>query len=148
LNEITSLRETFQESDMPAIYPVFEKSRPDSVAFNGNSLSRCLPQLDEMAVAIKVTPLSRFIDSHTMAHEVLDEEAIAALPVPPVKWLEPEEGLLTVRGILREAEQTNAHFHSRRDDDTDTVLRELKELERLLVSAADEANRFHLLVEM
>jgi hypothetical protein len=70
------------------------------------------------------------------------------MAVPPVKWLQPEEGLLTVRGILAAAEQTNAHFHSRRGDDTGVVLRELKELERLLVSAADESNRFHLLVDM
>ena len=135
-------------SDMTAIYPVFEKPLTGSDTFNGNSLSRCLPQLDEMAVAIKVTPLSRFIDSHTMVHEVLDDEAIAAMAVPPLEWLKPEDGLLTVRGILLTAEETNARFHSRRGDDTAVVLRDLKELERLLVSAADEANRFHLLVEM
>src|SRR5215813_1884138 len=87
-------------STMPAIYPVFEKPLTGSDSFNGNALSRCLPQLDELAAKLKVTALSHFIDAATMAHEVLDDEDIAAMAALPMKWLRPEDGLLTVRGLL------------------------------------------------
>src|SRR5262245_27557882 len=125
---------------MPAIYPVFEKPLAGSDNFNGNSMSRCLPQLDELAATVKVTPLSRFIDARTMAEEVLDDEQISAMAVPPVQWLQPEEGLLTVRASRIAVEETNRRLHSRRGDDTEAVLAELKQLEDLLVSAATEDN--------
>jgi hypothetical protein len=133
---------------MPAIYPVFKKLLPTADSFNGMSLSRCLPQLDEIATNTKVTPLSRFIDSNTMARELLEDEQLANMKVPPVSWLEPEEGLLTVRRILAAIQEGDIRFQSRRGDDTDRVISELKQLEALLVSAADEGNRFHLLVDM
>jgi len=133
---------------MPAIYPVFERPLQGADAFNGNSLSRCLTQLDEMATARQVTPLSRFIDSASMAREILDDEQIAAMGVAEPKWLQPADGLLTIRALLTAAEQENVRFQSRRGDQTETVLAELKQLEELLVSAAADANRFHLLVDM
>ncbi len=133
---------------MPAIYPVFKKPLPNADNFNGNSLSRCLPQLDGIATNTKVTPLSGFIDSNTMAREVLDDEQLANIKVSPVKWLQPEDALLTVRRILAASQEGDIRFQSRRGDDTDSVINELKQLEALLVLAADEGNRFHLLVDM
>jgi hypothetical protein len=132
---------------MSAIYPAFEKPLVGSDSFNGNSLSRCLSQLDELAASVKVTALSRLIDVATMADE-LDDEDIGAIAVPPVKWFQAADGLLTIRGLLVAAEQNNVRFQSRRGDDTETVLAELKQLEELLVAAAADANRFHLLVDM
>jgi len=133
---------------MPAIYPVFERPLQGADAFNGNSLSRCLTQLDEMATARKVTPLSLFIDSATMVREVLDDDEIAAMAVPELKWLQPADGLLTIRALLADADQNNVRFQSRRGDQTESVLAELKQLEELLVAAAADSNRFHLLVDM
>ena len=89
---------------MPAIYPVFERPLPGADSFNGNSLSRCLTQLDEIAAVAKVPALSRFIDSAAMAYEVLDEEQLGAIAMPPVKWIQPEEGLLTLRACRRSRE--------------------------------------------
>jgi hypothetical protein len=133
---------------MSAVYPVFERPLPNSDGFNGNSLSRCLTQLDEIAAIAKVTPLSRFIDSATMAYEALDEEQLAAMAVPAVKWIQPEDGLLTLRGIMDKIRVGKIPFHSRRGDDTEGVLTDLIQLENLLLSAVEEANRFHLLVDM
>ena len=133
---------------MPAIYPVFEKPLPDANNFNGNFLSRWLRNLDETASSIDVTPLSRFIDSNTMAREVLDDEQITDIPVPPVRWHRAEDGLAVVRGILSTIELKDARFHSRRGNETEAVVRELRQLEGLLVSAALYSNRFHLLVDI
>ena len=133
---------------MPAIYPVFERPLPGADSFNGNSFSHCLTQLDEIAGIAKVTALSRFIDRATMAYEALDEEQLGAIAVPPVKWIQPEEGLLTVRGIMDMIGLAKIRFHSQRGDDTEGVLTDLQQLENLLLSAAGEANRFHLLVDM
>jgi hypothetical protein len=99
---------------MPAIYPVFEKLLPTADSFNGNSLSRCLPQLDGIATNTKVAPLSSFIDSNTMARDVLDDEQLANMKVPPVRWLQPEDGLLTVRRILAAIQEGDIRFQSRR----------------------------------
>src|ERR1700674_4878122 len=106
---------------MPAIYPVFERPLPRADSFNGNSLSRHLRQLDEIASAIKVSLVSRFIDNSTMAHELLDDE-LAAMSVPQVEWYDARDGLLTLHGILAAIQQSDARFHSRRGDDTQALL--------------------------
>ena len=133
---------------MPAIYPVFERPLPEANKFNGNFLSRWLRNLDERASSIDVTQLSRFIDSNTMASEVLDDEQLANIPVPPVQWHRAEDGLVVLRGILSVIEPNDARFHSRRGDEREALVRELRQLEDLLVSAAHDSNRFHLLVDI
>jgi hypothetical protein len=121
---------------------------PVADSFDGHLLSRYFRQLDEIATNAKVTPLSRFIDSNTMAHEVLEDEQLAKIKMPPVTWIPPEDGLLTVGRILSAIQEGDIRFQSRRGDETDAVINELKQLESLLVSAADEGNCFHLLVDM
>lgn len=133
---------------MPAVYPVFEKALPGADNFNGDLLSHWLLVLSELALSIGVTPLSRLIDSKTMAQEVLDDKQLADLPVPPVQWHQAEEGLMVVRGILSTIQPNDARFHSRRGDDTEALVSELRQLEALLVTAASDGNRFHLLVDL
>jgi hypothetical protein len=133
---------------MSAIYPAFESPLPSASDFNGNCLSRWLKRLNEISASANVTELSRFIDSGTMALEVLDDEQLAAMRVPPVAWHYPNDGLQTVRGLLTAIEEGKIRFLSPRGDETEVVLNELRNLEGLLSSASLTGNRFHLLVDM
>lgn len=133
---------------MPAIYPVFERPLLDATSFSGNFVSRWLRSLDEIASSIHITPLSRFIDSHTMAHEVLDDQQLDDILVPPVQWYNAEDGLVVVRGILNAIEPKDVRFQSRRGDEVEVLVRELRQLEGLLDSAAQASNRFHLLIDI
>jgi hypothetical protein len=133
---------------MPAIFPAFEHPLSGADDFSGQTLSRALKQLDEIAVATKVKPLSRFIDARTMAHEFLDGEQLATMTVPSVVWYELNDGLETVRAILAAIENNATRFPGRRGDETEAVTSELRQLEGLLASVANETNRFHLLIDM
>jgi hypothetical protein len=77
---------------MSAIYPAFEHpvARADSV--DCPALSRHLKQLDAIAIAERVTPLSRFIDSHTMAYNTLDDDQLAGMEIPAITWFLIERG--------------------------------------------------------
>jgi|SRR5215510_1277447 len=133
---------------MPAIYPVFEQPLKRGDAFNGNFISRHLRQLDEIATSTNTKLLSAFIDSGTMAREALDDDTLATISVPPVMWQDSNDGLRTVRAILSAIAESGIRFESRRGDDTAACMKELRQLEDLLASAVNEANRFHLLVDM
>ena len=133
---------------MPAIYPVFEHPLAGADGVNGNALSRHLKQLDQIAVAERVTPLSRFIDSHTMAYNTFDDDQLATMKIPAITWFSIEEGLQTLRSILASIERNVPRFESRRGDETGAVSKELKELEKLLASVAANDNRFHLLIDV
>lgn len=132
---------------MPAIYPVFERTVTGVDDFPGHVICRNLKQLDELASSTKTTLLSCFIDSATMARDVLDDEQLAKMPVPEVAWFDANEGLNTVRAILAVMRDRNTRIESRRGDETQACLNELEELERLLISA-DAGNRFHLLIDI
>jgi hypothetical protein len=133
---------------MSAIYPAFEHpvARADSV--DCPALSRHLKQLDAIAIAERVTPLSRFIDSHTMAYNTLDDDQLAGMEVRAITWFLIEEGLQTLRTILASTKRDAPRFETRRGDESDAVSQELKELETLLASVADDNNRFHLLIDI
>ena len=133
---------------MTAIYPVFKRTLTGADLFNGIAISRNLKQLDELASSTNTTLLSRFIDSATMAREVLDDEQLAEMSVPEVAWYEPDEGLSTVRSISAAIRDRDIRIESRRGDETQACLNELEELGRLLISAVDQDNRFHLLVDI
>ena len=92
---------------MPAIYPVFERPLPDADNFSGNFLSRWLRNLDETASSIDLTPLSRFIDSNTMASEVLDDEQIADIAVPLPDFDRRGEDLMRERSAVYWPEKIN-----------------------------------------
>jgi len=125
---------------MPAIYPVFEKPLSSAEGFGGHSLSRGLEELDNLAQTLGLMPLSGFIDSNTMAREVLDDDELAEIDLPPVRWFEASEGLKTVSGLL-----TFISEHGDAASDVETDLRQLREL---LEEALPTSNHFHLLVDI
>jgi hypothetical protein len=63
-------------------------------------------------------------------------------------WYELNDGLQTVRPILAAIEKTATRFQGRGGDETDGVTSELRQLEGLPASVANETNRFHLLVDI
>ena len=149
LNErAAEAKRSVASKSMSAIYPTFEHPIADADGFNGNALSRHLKQLDEIAVATRVMPLSRFIDSHTMAYNSFDDDQLAGMKVPAIAWFRIEQGLQTLRTILESIQRDTPPFESRRGDETEAVSKELKELETLLASVANDDNRFHLLIDI
>jgi len=125
---------------MPAIYPVFEQKIESADNFAGHSLSRSLEELDAIAANLGLTPISQFIDSHTMAADFFDEGEMEGIEIPTVQWHDAAKGLATVKGL---------YDYFQADSDTSNgVLDDLHSLIQLLEKAVALSTGFHLLVDI
>lgn len=112
----------------------------------GKPLARVILQLEKIAKKNQLSPLYDFYD-------MLREQAIAELlggdpddpstydeaKIPAEKWFDPSEGLETVEFYIQYVEGHAVDFHN-----PDSVLKDLREFERILRAAKSAGKRWHL----
>lgn len=127
-----------------AIFPAFErKLNAEFGCFAGKCLSANLERLDELAAEMETEPLSSLLDARSNALNVLDEDDPILETLPPVQWHPAEEGLAVVRKLIA-ALRTPVDGIEYREG----TIRDLHELEQVLVTASATGIRFHLLIDM
>jgi hypothetical protein len=112
---------------------------------DGKSLSRANEKLDALANKIGVTPLSEFFSADpAQAAEFLEGEGLedSEITIPPQQQFTAEQGLATVRALL-------AHIASNPTSipGSDGVIRDLKDCERILSSAATHGVKWHMEID-
>jgi hypothetical protein len=113
---------------------------------NGHGLARNEDALERLSEKLGVKPLLEFFsaDQNSMAL-LLDEGAGDpewAKTLPPPQWFAPEDGLITICTLLDHLRSTPIAL----GHDTDSVVRELEEYERVLRKTADRNLRWQLAV--
>lgn len=131
-----------------ALYIVLERPIPNFDAFvNGKSAAQALERLEAVAKQLGVRPLMEFfsIDPEEAAdflgeHGASDEEVVSGLS--PSQWFAAQEGIDTVRGLLD-------HLRSNRSSvaNSEEVIRDLEEFERVLAMAEQEHTKWHLAMD-
>lgn len=131
---------------MPSFFIILEARIPNlDVYVNGSQLSKENDDLERMAKRIGVKPLMSFfsISPEELAgiakEHGLDVEGKGLKP-PEEKWFSAKEGLQTVRLLAEALTSLNDEIHTR-------LVSELREFERVLVSAQANNIRWHLGVD-
>ncbi|HTV64615.1 MAG TPA: hypothetical protein VMD98_03370 [Bryocella sp.] len=130
-----------------SMYIVVEGEDPGYDIFvNGHALARNEDALEKLAVRLNVKPLLEFFsaDQNSMAL-LLDEGAGDpewAKTLPPPQWFSPEEGLATVRTLLDYLHDAPTTLGS----ETEAVINELAEYERVLEKTVQHSLRWQLAV--
>ncbi|VTT97517.1 Uncharacterized protein OS=Acidobacterium capsulatum (strain ATCC 51196 / DSM 11244 / JCM 7670) GN=ACP_0151 PE=4 SV=1 [Gemmataceae bacterium] len=127
-----------------ALYIVAEREVPDvDTQVGGKALGRS-NNLDRLAVRAGVRPLMDYFSTdreQAAAHiEELGEEP--PTDIPEEAWFSAEDGLITVRGLLRHLEANPTAI-----SDAAEVAGELREFEGVLVGLAAAGVRWHLAVD-
>jgi len=127
-----------------ALFIVLERAIPgvDSSSIGGNSLSRNLGWLDEVARNLNVRPLSDLISvdpKEAAAFLEGEGETLTDLPLPSEEWFHADDGLRTVEALLNHAKSASA--------DDQRLLRDLTDCKHLLDRAREEGVRFHFAVD-
>jgi hypothetical protein len=124
-----------------AFYIVLDEEKPGFDTFvNGRALA-WRDDLDEVARALGVRPLSGFgwVSDEEMAHIVGEAPAKHAPAKPGEPFFAADEGLATVRAL-------RAHYA--RVADAEAVVEDLDEYEEVLAQAAARGFRFHLAIDL
>lgn len=113
---------------------------------NGHGLARNEDALERLAEKLGVKPLLEFFsaDQNSMAL-LLDEGAGNpdwAKTLPPPQWFTPEDGLITICTLLDYFRTAPATL----GNETEGVIHELEEYERVLRKTADRSLRWQLAV--
>jgi hypothetical protein len=130
-----------------SLYIVVEGEDPGFDIFvNGHALARNEDSLERLAERLNVRSLLAFFsaDENSMA-QLLEQGAGnlgPAHPMPQPQWFDPFEGLLTVRALIDLLADAPAALGS----ETQPVLIELREYERVLQKTAQHGLRWHLAV--
>ncbi|MGA3264031.1 MAG: hypothetical protein ABSC47_08300 [Terracidiphilus sp.] len=130
-----------------SLYIVVEGEDPGFDIFvNGHSLARNEDALERLAERLHVAPLLEFFsaDENSMAL-LLDQGAGDSDwtgPLPQPQWYNATDGLLTVRTLIDFLVGAPAALGS----ETQPVLAELREYERVLRKTAQHGLRWHLAV--
>ncbi len=129
------------------MYIVVEGEDPGFDIFvNGHALARNEDSLEKLAARLNVKPLLEFFsaDENSMAL-LLDEGAGDpewAKTLPPPQWFSPDDGLTTICALLDFLKDTPAALGS----ETESVIEELEQYERVLRKAARHNLRWQLAV--
>jgi hypothetical protein len=113
---------------------------------NGHALARNEDALEQLAERLDVHPLLEFFsadeDSMAMLQEQGAEEPDEEFRLPQPQWFDASDGLLTVRALSDFLGETPAALGS----ETQPVLMELGEYQRVLQKAAQRGLRWHIAV--
>ena len=121
-----------------AYYIVLEKeiNGLDS-SMRGKGLSKNIESLDEAARKLGVRPLSEFVSmSEDAVADLMGDDAIADLELPPMEQFSAKEGLATVKALLGYTPVHSGH-----------VIEDLRECERILAVAAEHGVGWHLQID-
>jgi hypothetical protein len=130
-----------------SLYIVVEGEDPGFDTFvNGRALARNEDALEKMAHRIGVKPLLEFFSADENSMALLLEEGAGdpewAKTLPPPQWFSPEDGLVTVSRLLEHLRATPSALGS----ETQAVVREIEEFERVLHKTAARRLRWQLAV--
>jgi hypothetical protein len=130
-----------------SLYIVVEGEDPGFDIFvNGHALARNEDALERLAERLHVAPLLEFFsaDENSLAL-LLDQGDVAPdwpQPLPQPQWYDPADGLRTVRALMDFLGHTPVALGS----ETQPVLAELHEYERVLRKTAHYGLRWHVAV--
>lgn len=127
-----------------ALSPVFSKKFPGADSFSKSSDGKILvismARLDEICAAKGLTPFSTFApDLDALAEELPEGEVLDEI------WFSSTDGLRTVSGVIQVLQSEKQWSKGMRKSDVGDLVRDLKELERLLKTAKQKRCRFYLL---
>ena len=127
------------------MYIVVEGEDPGYDTYvNGRALAREEAAVERLAHTLGVPPLLAFFSADVNSMALLIEEG-AGNPdllhrLPPPQWFEPDDGLVTVRGLIEALEQAPRRLGA----EGSAVLSELLEYQLVLEKAAQRGLRWHL----
>ena len=130
-----------------SLYIVVEGEDPGFDIFvNGHALARNEDALERLAERLHVAPLLEFFsaDENSMALLLDQGDEPLDLPqsLPQPQWYDPADGLVTVRALMETLSLKPATLGS----ETQPVLVELGEYERVLRKTAQRGLRWHVAV--
>jgi hypothetical protein len=130
-----------------SLYIVVEGEDPGFDIFvNGQAMARNEDALEQLAARLHVSPLLDFFSADENSMALLLEQGagnpewVRHLPQP--QWFKADDGLRTVRALIQFLADTPAALGS----DTQPVLAELREYERVLRKTALHSLRWHVAV--
>ena len=121
------------------------KIRGLDTVMDGKMLAAAAPSLDVIATELQVRPLSEFIslDPEQAADFLESEDAgSGGADVPPLRQFSAHEGLATVRALLAHLQAKPAAVKQ-----AENMLRDLRDCERILSTAAQHGVKWHLEVD-
>jgi hypothetical protein len=130
-----------------SLFIVVEGEDPGFDIFvNGHALARNEDALERLAGRLHVHPLLEFFSADENSMALLLEQGVAGpeweRPLPQPQWFKASDGLLTVDALSSFLAATPAALGS----ETQPVLIELREYERVLRKAAERGLRWHVAV--
>jgi len=130
-----------------SLYIVVEGEDPGFDIFvNGKALARNEDALERLAERLSVRPLLEFFSADENSMALLLEQGAGnpewARHLPEPQWYLAVEGLRTIHALIDFMEANPAALGS----DTQTVLGELSEYERVLLKTRERGLRWHLAV--
>jgi hypothetical protein len=130
-----------------SLYIVVEGEDPGFDIFvNGQALARNEDALESLAGRLKVSPLLEFFSADENSMALLLEQGAGdpewARHLPQPQWFSAAEGLVSIRALIQFLAADPAALGS----DTQPVLLELREYERVLTKTAQHRLRWHLAV--
>jgi hypothetical protein len=102
--------------------------------------------MDRVALRMGLRPLTAFASSAPEEAGDADEGSAAESPgtsFPPEQWFPAEEGLATVRGLLRYLDENPAAFR----DAQPNLIADLRQFEQVLSQLVARGVRWHLAVD-
>jgi len=130
-----------------SLFIVVEGEDPGFDIFvNGHALARNEDALERLAARLHVHPLLEFFSADENSMALLLEQGVAdsewERPLPQPQWFKASDGLLTVDALSQFLAADPAALGS----ETQPVLIELREYERVLRKAAERGLRWHVAV--
>jgi hypothetical protein len=130
-----------------SLYIVVEGEDPGFDIFvNGHALARNEDALERLAERLHVAPLLEFFSADENSMALLLDQGDEALdlhqPLPQPQWYNPADGLLTVRALMDFFGLEPVALGS----ETQPILAELREYERVLRKTAQRGLRWHVAV--
>ena len=130
-----------------SLYIVVEGEDPGFDIFvNGHALARNEDALERVADSLRVPPLLQFFSADENSMCLLLEQGAGdpewARQLPEPQWFDPADGLITVRALMRFMIESPLSFGS----ETQSILGELHEYERVLEKTRTYKLRWHLAV--
>ena len=130
-----------------SLYIVVEGDDPGYDIFvNGQALARNEDSLERLAAGLQVTPLLEFFSADENSMALLLEQGVGspdwARHLPEPQWYDAPDGLRTVSALLEFLGENPAALGS----ETQPVLVELREYERVLRKTAQHSLHWHIAV--
>jgi hypothetical protein len=130
-----------------SLYIVVEGEDPGFDIFvNGQALARNEDALERIARQLRVAPLLEFFSADENSMALLSEQGAGDLDwakhLPQTQWFQAPEGLVTVGALIGFLVENPVSLAS----ETNTVLSELREYQRVLGKTALYGLRWHLAV--